>query len=61
MDCELVLRDMDVEIRRPHTFVSDIRAGTFVRFEDRDWIVVEIRESRPPPEVICSPVRNTGL
>jgi hypothetical protein len=54
LECELVLRENDHEKRRPHSFLGEVRPGTFVRMDDRDWIVVEIQEGETP-SVICRP------
>lgn len=56
-DCELVLRENGSEHRQLHTFHSDIRPGTALYLEARDWIVIQIEE-RPTgllPQVICRP------
>jgi len=53
-ECELVLRENDHEGRFPHSFMSEVRPGTFVRHGDRDWIVIEVQEGEPP-WVICRP------
>jgi hypothetical protein len=53
-DCELVLRENDHEVRLPHTFLAEIRPGTFRRLEGCDWIVTEIHEG-DKPLVICGP------
>jgi hypothetical protein len=53
-DCELVLRENGDEMRVPHTFLAEIRPGTFVRLEGRDWIVTEIQEG-DKPLVVCRP------
>ena len=49
---ELVLRENDHENRVPHSVLHEVRPGTFVRHDDRDWIVVEVQEDEPP-SVIC--------
>jgi hypothetical protein len=54
-DCELVLRENDHESRQPHSFVDEIRPGTFTRIEGRDWVVIEVRGGASP-EVLCRPV-----
>jgi hypothetical protein len=55
-DCELVLRENGDETRQPHSSVEEIRPGTAVHFDRRDWIVVEILEPEGAlPEVICRP------
>jgi hypothetical protein len=53
-ECELVLRENDHENRVPYSFLYEVRPGTFVRHDDRDWIVIEIQESETP-SVICRP------
>jgi hypothetical protein len=56
-DCELVLGENGSEHRQPHTFHSDIRPGTALYLEAKDWVVIEIKE-RPTgllPQVICRP------
>ena len=53
-ECALVLRERDHEMRVPHSFLSEVRPGTFVRKNDRDWIVIEVQEGEPP-SVICRP------
>jgi hypothetical protein len=53
--CDLVLRENDHEIRVPHSFISEVTPGTFVRMENRDWIVIEIQQSDSTPAVICRP------
>jgi hypothetical protein len=45
-DCELVLRENGHEKRMPHTFLAEIRPGTFLRLEGRDWIVTEVQEGK---------------
>ena len=37
-ECELVLRENGGEARQPHTFIGEVRPGTFVYMNDRDWI-----------------------
>ena len=54
-DCELVLRENDRESRQGHSFADEVRPGTLVRFEGRDWVVIEVRGSASP-EVLCRPV-----
>jgi hypothetical protein len=56
-ECELVLRGNGDEKRKPHMFASEIRPGTFLRMDNRDWIVIEIQESEPP-SVICRPANE---
>jgi hypothetical protein len=58
-DCDLVLRENGAESRLEHSFLSEIQPGTFVRLDDRDWIVMEIVE-RPgkTPEVVCRPANE---
>jgi hypothetical protein len=53
-ECELVLRENGDEERQPHSFLGEVRPGTFVRMDDRDWIVIEVQEDEPP-SVICRP------
>ena len=53
-ECELVLRENDHETRFPHSFFSQVRPGTYVRMDDRDWIIIEIEEG-DRPSVICRP------
>jgi hypothetical protein len=53
-ECELVLRENDHEARLPHTFLAEIKPGTFLRLEGRDWIVTEIQDG-DKPRVICRP------
>ena len=55
-DCELVFRENGDETRQPHSFIGEIRPGTAVHIDRRDWIVIEIREREGGlPEVICRP------
>jgi hypothetical protein len=49
-----VLRENDHENRVPHSFISEVRPGTFVRHGDRDWIVIEVQEGELP-SVVCRP------
>jgi hypothetical protein len=50
------LRENGDETRQPHSSVEEIRPGTAVHFDRRDWIVVEILEPEGAlPEVICRP------
>jgi hypothetical protein len=51
-ECDLVLRENDDEARQPHTFIAEVRPGTFLHGNDRDWIVIEIQEGETP-SVIC--------
>ena len=53
-DCELVLHMNDHEERVPHSFMSEVIPGTFVRHGDRDWIVIEVQGDEPP-SVVCRP------
>jgi hypothetical protein len=56
-DCELVLRENGSENCHPHRFHSDIRPGTALYLEAKDWVVIQIEE-RPSgllPRVICRP------
>jgi hypothetical protein len=57
-ECELVLRENGDETRRPHLFFGEIRPGTFLCLEERDWIVIEIQEGETP-SVICRPVAES--
>jgi hypothetical protein len=57
-ECELVLRENGGEARQPHTFIGEVRPGTFVYMNDRDWIVIEIQEGETP-SVICRPVAES--
>jgi hypothetical protein len=50
----LVLREHGGQKRRLHSFLSEVRPGTFVRMDDRDWIVIDVQEDEPP-SVICRP------
>jgi hypothetical protein len=54
-ECELVLRENDHEKRIPHTFLAEVHAGTFLRLEERNWIITEIQEGDDKPLVICRP------
>ena len=54
-ECELVLRENGDEMRVPHEFLSEVRPGTFVRKDNRDWIVIEIQDLGETPAVICRP------
>jgi hypothetical protein len=58
-ECELVLQENEHETRRPHTFLAEIRPGTFLRLDGRDWIVNDITE-RPdgPREIVCRPANE---
>jgi hypothetical protein len=38
----------------PHSFLSEVLPGTHVRWDRRDWIVIEIQEG-DKPSVICRP------
>jgi hypothetical protein len=55
LDCLLVLRENDQETHASHAFQTELRPGTIVHLEDRDWVVTEIRAGRTI-EVICRPV-----
>jgi hypothetical protein len=58
-ECELVLQANDHETRRPHTFLADIRPGTYLRLDGWDWIVNDItRRSDGVPEIICRPANE---
>jgi hypothetical protein len=53
-DCELVLRENGDETRQPHKFDNEVRPGTTLHVESRDWIIIEIaHRSGLLPEVIC--------
>jgi hypothetical protein len=54
-ECELLLRENGGEVHVPHAFLGEVRPGTYVRMNDRDWIVIEIQEG-VKPIVICRPV-----
>ena len=56
-ECELVLRENGDEKRQPHMFAGELRPGTFVRMDGRDWIVIEIQDGEPP-SIICRPVNE---
>jgi len=53
-ECNLVLREHGDEKRQPHSFIGEVRPGSFIRMDDRDWIVIEIQEGETPL-VICRP------
>jgi hypothetical protein len=36
-------------------FLAEIRVGTFLRLDGRDWIVVEVHDGEPPVVVCRSP------
>lgn len=56
-ECELVLRENEHESSRAHSFVHEVRPGTIVRVDERDWVVVESRGgANGAPQVICRPV-----
>jgi hypothetical protein len=54
---DLVLCENDKETRVPHSFLSEVRPGTQVRWDGRDWIVIEIQEGEKP-SVICRPLNE---
>jgi hypothetical protein len=55
-ECELVLRHDGEETRLPHTFLAEIRPGTYIRIQGQDWFVDEIRDRETgTPEIICRP------
>jgi hypothetical protein len=57
-ECDLVLRENDHEKRIPHSFLREITPGTYVRIENRDWIVVEVQEGEKPV-IVCRPPSET--
>jgi hypothetical protein len=56
--CELVLRENGDEKRTLHTFLAQVRPGTHLCFEGRDWIVLEVEEGEKQV-VICRPANET--
>jgi hypothetical protein len=54
-DCELILRENDYESHEWHSFIDEVRPGTIVHVQERDWVIIEVRGYNTP-EVICRPV-----
>jgi hypothetical protein len=46
-------------MRVPHEFLSEVRPGTFVRKDNRDWIVTEVHSTEAKPAVVCRPASES--
>ena len=58
-ECDLVLQENGDESRQPRSFMEEPSPGTHIRIEDRDWIVVVVREGDGErPEVVCRPANE---